>query len=294
MAPTDGTGQAQAARAGEPVLAGLRNGRRIAARYWPGDGAPLVLLHGLLDSCAGWDGLCRATARPCLAVDLPGFGGSDAPARPRISAFADAVAELLGTLDVRGCRLVGHSLGGAVAAAVAERAGERIGSLVLLAPAGFGRIALAEAASLPGVRDVTGLLLPLGLRSRAGLNLIYTAMISNGEPPEPGLLERVVDHSGELVPGARAAIAAIAAAGLSERAFHRRRVAYDGPVSVVWGDRDRLVPPAHVRGVRFALPQARCEVWRGMGHHPQRERPARLLALLDAEPTPASRAAHAA
>jgi pyruvate dehydrogenase E2 component (dihydrolipoamide acetyltransferase) len=292
MAPKDGTGQAQAARAGEPVVVALRDGRRIAARYWPGDGAPLVLLHGLLDSCEGWDGLCLATTRPCLAVDLPGFGGSDGASRPRISAFADAVVELLVRLDVRGCRLVGHSLGGAVATAVAERAADRVASLVLLAPAGFGRIALAEAASLPGVRDVTRLLLPLGLRSRAGLNWVYTAMVSNGEPPEPGLLERVVDHSGELVPGARAAVAAIAVAGVSEHAFHRRRVAYDGPVTVVWGERDRLVPPAHARGVRFALPQAECRVWRGMGHHPQRERRADLLALLDAPAaSPAARAA---
>lgn len=45
-------------------------------------------------------------------------------------------------------------LGGAVATALAELMPERVAGLVLLAPAGFGRIHLAEAVSLPGVRHV--------------------------------------------------------------------------------------------------------------------------------------------
>jgi pimeloyl-ACP methyl ester carboxylesterase len=85
----------------------------------------------------------------------------------------------------------------------------------------------------------------------------------------------------ELVPGAREATRAVVAAGLSERAFHRRRVGYGGPVTVLWGDRDRLVPPRHRDGVRTAFPHAELLLWSRMGHHPQRERPGELLALLD-------------
>ena len=278
-------------RRGEPVSVTLADRRRLTARHWPGEGAPLVLLHGLLDTCEGWQGVCGATDRPCIAVDLPGFGGSDLPSRPRISAYAEDVVALLEGLRIDGCRLVGHSLGGAVAAAVAERAGERVGSLVLLAPAGFGRIPLAEAISVPGVRNITELMLPLGLRSRLALNLAYMAMVSNGAAPEAGVLERVVSRSGELVPGARDATRAVVAAGLSERAFHRRRVAYDGPVTALWGDRDRLVPPRHRDGVRTAFPHAEVLLWARMGHHPQRERPSELLSLLDRHDAGGERAA---
>jgi pyruvate dehydrogenase E2 component (dihydrolipoamide acetyltransferase) len=266
---------------GESTSITLADGRRLSARCWRGTGTPLVLLHGLLDSCEGWASVCSASARPCIGVDLPGFGGSDLPTRPRISAYADDVVALLGALRIETCRLVGHSLGGAVATAVAERASERVGSLVLLAPAGFGRIALAEAISVPGVRNVTELILPLGLRSRFALNLAYKAMVSNGAPPEPDVLERVVSRSGALVPGAREATRAVVAAGLSEHAFYRRRVAYHGPVTAVWGDRDRLVSPRHRHGVQTAFPHATFALWTGMGHHPQRERPAELLTLLD-------------
>ena len=259
----------------------LPGGRRLGARQWPGTGTPQVLLHGLLDSSEGWDMVCGATGRPSIAVDLAGFGDSTLPSRPRISAYAEDVVLALEHLEIESCVLVGHSLGGAVAAAVAERARERVSALVLLAPAGFGRIPLAEAISIPGMRSVADALLPFGLRNRAGLRLAYMVMVSNGMPPEPGVLDRVVTRAGDLAPGARDATRAVVAAGLSERAFHRRRVAYHGPVTAVWGDRDRLVPPGHERGVRVAFPHAQCELWQRMGHHPQRERLADLVALLD-------------
>jgi pimeloyl-ACP methyl ester carboxylesterase len=81
-------------------------------------------------------------------------------------------------------------------------------------------------------------------------------------------------------PGARHATRAIAAAGLAGDALHRRAVAYGGPVEAVWGAHDQLVPVAHAAAVVRALPQARVEIWPGMGHHPQRERPGPLAALL--------------
>lgn len=73
---------------------------------------------------------------------------------------------------------------------------------------------------------------------------------------------------------------AVVRAGVSRRAFSRRVVAYAGPVFVVWGTRDRVVPLGHFDAVRRALPQAQSEIWRGMGHHPQRERPVELAALV--------------
>jgi pimeloyl-ACP methyl ester carboxylesterase len=61
----------------------LPDGRRIRARRWAGKGDPLVLLHGQLDSSEGWTEIAESSRRPSVAFDLPGFGGSDLPARPR-------------------------------------------------------------------------------------------------------------------------------------------------------------------------------------------------------------------
>lgn len=49
----------------------------------------------------------------------------------------------------------------------------------------------------------------------------------------------------------------------------------------IWGDSDHLAPASHARGVRAALAQARIEVWPGMGHHLQEERPRALADFVE-------------
>jgi pimeloyl-ACP methyl ester carboxylesterase len=259
----------------------LPDDRQITARVWAGEGTPLVLLHGVLDSSEGWSSFCRLTSRPCLAIDLSGFGDSDLPQRPSFAGYAEDVVAAIEQLVDDEFILVGHSFGGAIATAVAEQLGERVRALVLLAPAGFGRIALAELISIPGVRTAAERLMPLTLTNRATVAAVYRAMIGNGNDPAEDVIDRVLDRGGALVPGAVAATKAVVRGGTSRNAFYRRHVAYDGPVIAVWGDRDRVVPSSHARGLTRALPQAELRIWPGMGHHPQAERPRELAALAE-------------
>src|SRR4030088_2632338 len=139
----------------------LRDGRQLCVRHRDGPGGPpLVLLHGLLDSSDGWSTLCQELTGPFVAFDIPGFGYSDAPSRGVIADYARDIAEGLDILGVEHFTLVGHSLGGAIAAAVAELRPAQVQALILLAPAGFGRIYLAEAASMPGTRALIDAALP--------------------------------------------------------------------------------------------------------------------------------------
>jgi pimeloyl-ACP methyl ester carboxylesterase len=272
-----------AARSGSPIASvttlTLADGRSLCVRRWPGSGDPLVLLHGLLDSSEGWNHLADL---PCerIAFDLPGFGHSDAPARGSLAGYARDIAAGLECLGIERFNLVGHSLGGGVATALAEMMPERVGAVVLLAPVGFGRIPLAEAASLPGIRSLVRGAMPLAFSSRLAISAAYLTMVSNGLAPERAIVDRVADRGGKLVPGVREATRATADAGRARDAFHRRAVAYDGPVFAIWGDHDRLVPASHAKGVRAALPQAEVSVWSGMGHHPIRERFEDLIATI--------------
>jgi pimeloyl-ACP methyl ester carboxylesterase len=258
----------------------LGDGRGLCVRRWPGVGDPLVILHGLLDSSEGWNELCERLPSPCIAFDLPGFGYSDPPTCGSIAGYARDVAQGLTMLGIERFNLLGHSLGGAIATWLAELMPAQVGALVLLAPAGFGRIHLAELISIPGIRNIVQAALPSALTSPAAVTVAYMTMVTNGAAPDQGIVDRVVRRGGNLAEGAREATRAVVNAGRSRRAFHRRTVAYDGPVSAVWGDRDLLVPPAHREGVKAALPQARIEVWHGMGHHPVRERFDELVALV--------------
>jgi pimeloyl-ACP methyl ester carboxylesterase len=278
-APSETLGIDRMARA---MAVELPDGRRLSLECWPGDGAPLVLLHGLLDCAVGWKHLARMIARPCYAVDLPGFGDSDCPTRNRISAYAEDVQAALAALDVHDFTLVGHSLGGAVATALAERLRDDVAALVLIAPAGFGRIQLAEAIQLPGVRTLVRHGLPLALMNPVSALGVYMAVVGNGQLPDPELLARLRKNAHRCAPGAACANEAITASGRSPRAFYRRELDYHGSVLALWGDRDRLVPLAHRDGVMTAFPQAQVSVWNKMGHHPQRERPIELAQFIEA------------
>lgn len=109
---------------------------------------PVVFLHS-----AGGDGSHFADqlahlrrTRRALAVDLPGHGRS-----PHGSSFAidDVAADVMASLAARGLErfvLVGHSWGGAVAVAIAGRQPERVAGLLLLDPAGDGRLMPKEVA----------------------------------------------------------------------------------------------------------------------------------------------------
>ena len=261
----------------------LGDGRRLCVRRWPGAGAStFVFLHGLLDSSEGWSCVADRLTGPQAAFDLPGFGYSDVPPLGSIAAYVHDVAVGLEMLGIERFMLVGHSLGGAVAAALAELMPAKVDALVLFAPAGFGRIGLAEAVSIPGVRNLAEAVLPLALSNRLLVSAGYATMVSNGRAPEREIVDRVTGRARALVAGAREGTRAVVDAGRSRDAFHRRRVDYDGPVCAIWGDHDRLVPLSHRHGLRVAFPHARIDVWEGMGHDPLRERPDHVIAVLGA------------
>jgi pimeloyl-ACP methyl ester carboxylesterase len=138
---------------------------------------PVVLVHGLLDCALGWEPYAQRTSRRLVAVDLPGFGGSDPPTRPRLSAYADDVLEALDQIGVSRFIAVGHSLGGGVAAAMADRAPRRVAGLVLVAPVGFGHVPTARALAILGISHAVRIALPLALGNRIAASAIYSAVV---------------------------------------------------------------------------------------------------------------------
>jgi pimeloyl-ACP methyl ester carboxylesterase len=260
---------------GSPKNLILPDGRVLAYRQRPGCGRPLVLLHGLMDCSRGWKTFIARTHRPVFAFDLPGMGLSERPTRPQLSAYAEDLADGVDCLGITDFTLVGHSLGGAVATALAELIPGAVAALVLLAPSCFGRIAASELCSAPVVKQILRGALPLALANPLTATGIYMAM-ANGRRPDRALLGRLRSSALRTTEGVQMAVKATADAGRSQDAFFLREVAYHGPVRALWGSKDRVVSGSHAEGVLTAFPQAHITVWEGMGHHPQRERAADL------------------
>lgn len=110
---------------------------RLAARvHGPGDGAPVLALHGWLDNAASFEPLAPLLdGLRIVALDLAGHGLSDHRPPGAWYHFVDYVADVLGAADALGWErfsLLGHSLGGAVATLVAGSCPERIERLALI------------------------------------------------------------------------------------------------------------------------------------------------------------------
>jgi pimeloyl-ACP methyl ester carboxylesterase len=136
------------------------DGITMAWGYWPGQGAPVVALHGVTASYVNFVGVADALAgrRPLLALDLRGRGDTDKPVDGPfgMSQHARDVAAAMRAAGIGDAVLVGHSMGAFVAAAVAAEHPDLVRGLVLIdgglplePPPGVPREQLLDVALAP-------------------------------------------------------------------------------------------------------------------------------------------------
>lgn len=252
-----------------------------------GDGPLVALLHGIAGSSATWEDVMARLAARCsiIAPDLLGHGES---AKPRgdysLGAYANGVRDLLGALGCERGTIVGHSLGGGVAMQFAYQFPERCERLVLVSSGGLGREVhpLLRAAALPGAEAVLPWLCAAGRRSvgtlthglarfglRAGTDLeeIWRNFTSleDSEAREAFVhtVRGIIDIGGQRVSAA-----------------DRLYLAAELPTLIVWGDRDPLIPVRHAHQAHEQIPGSRLEIFRGAGHFPYRDDPARFASVV--------------
>lgn len=99
-----------------------------------GKGDVVVFIHGFCETHEIWENIQPqiSDSYRTIAIDLPGFGHSDLANRSiTIEESAQHVYDHLKHLDINECIIIGHSLGGYVALAIAEEHPEFIGGIVL-------------------------------------------------------------------------------------------------------------------------------------------------------------------
>src|ERR1700684_4042346 len=82
-----------------------------------GQGLPLVMLHGWMDSLQTFDAITKflSTKYRIVRLDLPGFGASELPSKPWfVGGYATFVADFCKKLNIEPVAFVGHSLGGRI------------------------------------------------------------------------------------------------------------------------------------------------------------------------------------
>jgi pimeloyl-ACP methyl ester carboxylesterase len=246
-----------------------------------GHGPAVVLLHGLAASIYTWADVIPALAsdHDVVAVDLPGFGGSDIPDDLSPSIHPDTVIALMDRLGISRATLVGNSLGGAVAVVLAARHPERVRRLVLIDSAGFNLDPSRRPLILRLLRfgPVAAALDALPIRRRVVTAALRQVFYERARVTP----EKVEEYLAPLArPGATEAIRSLlvrqTALGLPALVAEVRV-----PTLIVWGRNDRWIPAADADRFASAIPAARKVVLEECGHVPQEERPAELVHLLE-------------
>ncbi len=232
----------------------------------------LFLIHGFGESLFTWRAMVDPLAAHyrVVAIDLPGFGGSG---KPNVPYFVDSMTARLDRFLDRWIEgpviVVGHSMGGQLAASLALHRPDRVAAAVLIAPAGYG-LGLAGIADTISPEKATAI----------GWYLASRAMLLPehdeewlGEPDSAAAYSLMTD------PNYRRATTRI----LDDFDFRSLRTKFPDirqPVLLIWGTLDPVIPYQLADSVKALLPCGRLASLTGAFHRPQVETPDTVTSLV--------------
>ncbi len=258
----------------------LQGGELEVVERGPRSASPIVLVHCFSCAINYWNGMIPILARThrVIAVDLLGHGGSEKPTSGyTVPNQADLVAEALDKLDVRNAVVVGHSLGGGVAVALAERSPQLVRKVMII-DTGTGRDhgslgLIAKLGFEPVIGEFFWRVKP-DFAVRKGLEVAFA----------PGF-----DVPGEFVEDVNRMTYSSyhdSPEGLDDYTQEEpldQRVRESGqPLLVIMGAEEQIIddPAERLAEYRATVPGAQTKLIADVGHSPNVEKPAETAALL--------------
>ncbi len=214
-----------------------------------GQGTPVVLLHGLFGAAQNWGTVQSALAASArvVALDLRNHGASPHEAAMDYRAMAADVAETMAALGIPRAAVLGHSMGGKAAMALALTEPARVARLVVvdIAPRRYGPANRAIAAALQALP------LPPNLTRKAA-HAVLAASIA-----DPGMRAFLLQNLRfEAVPRWRNGLDEIAAEMAAIEEFPDFDATYPGPVGIIRGSRSDYVTEEDLAAMRALFPAA--------------------------------------
>jgi pyruvate dehydrogenase E2 component (dihydrolipoamide acetyltransferase) len=241
------------------------------ARRGPEAGTPVLFIHGFGGDLNNWLFNLDAVAErhPAIALDLPAHGQSTVKlAGATLEAQAAFVGRFMAAIGVPSAHLVGHSMGGGIAAQLAVDAPDKVASLALIDSAGFGEEVNAAYTDGFVKADSRRELKPVAELLFADPALVSRQMLDDLLKYKrlDGVTEALDTLGSQLFGGGR------------QRELPGRDLGGFGkPVLAIWGSEDRVIPSRHAQ----AAPKgAKVALLDGAGHMPQMEKANDVNALL--------------
>ena len=240
-----------------------------------GQGAPVVLLHGLFGSVRNFGAVQKslAAANRVIALDLRNHGVSPHAPVGGYEAMAADVLETLAALDALPAVLIGHSMGGKVAMRAALGRPNDVTGLVVAD--------ISPVTYPPHLRPVVSAL--AGLELAPGLTRAQADAALAAAAPDDGMRGFLLQN---LVLGARPAwrigLAEIVAGMPEIEAWSVTGQTYAGPTLFIAGERSNYIQPGHRPLIRAEFPAARFVTLKDAGHWLLADNPAGFLGVLEA------------
>ena len=271
----------------------LPDGEMQIVEHGPRRASPIVLVHCFTCAINWWDGMIPRLEEDhrVIAVDIRGHGGSEKPTSGySIPDQADFVAEALARLGVHGAEVVGHSLGGSIVTALAERSPQLVERVVIVdTPPTHekGDLGLlAKAVFVPVIGEALWRIKP-DFATRKGLEVAFA--------PGFDVPDEFVDDVNDMTYSAYNRSARDSEDYSKEEGLDARMKATGKPLMVIMGAEEQIIdePAARLAEYRRTYPGTETHLIAGSGHSPNVERPALTAALVlafDRQKTPAKRA----
>jgi pimeloyl-ACP methyl ester carboxylesterase len=269
-------------RAKEVVVDSTGFGRVRVHYREVGAGPPLLLIHGLMTTSYSWRYVFDDLARDfcVIAPDLPGCGRSEKPdARYSGDALARFILELQKTVGIRGCKVVGNSMGGYLCMRAALLDGTAMARLVNIhspGPSGARYVALHTALSVPPLRSILSWWVRRAPRKWAHKNVHYydeslKSLEEAGEYGDPlGTPEGAAAFIRYLWHTFRPAELREFMRLIAEKPFPI-------PLLLLYSRRDPLVPPSVGPALKAAVPDAELRWLEDTSHFAHVDTPEQVL-----------------
>jgi pimeloyl-ACP methyl ester carboxylesterase len=258
----------------------LPDGKLEVVERGPRAGSPIVLVHCFACAIDYWNRMMPLLAREhrVLAVDLLGHGGSEKPTSGyTVTHQADLVAQAMAQLGIRDAEVVGHSLGGAVAVALAQQAPPLVDRVFVVdTPPTHEDGDLGLVAKL-GFTPVIGELFWRFKPDAAVKKGLEVAFTPGFEVPDE-FVENVKRMTYSSYDGSPAGFDDYT----REETLDRRMREAGKPLMVIMGAEEQIVdePAKRLAEYRATVPGARTRLIAGAGHSPNVEKPAETAALV--------------
>ena len=245
-----------------------------------GKGPPLLFLHGLGGSWKDWGSNLESLgqAHHVIALDFPGFGGSDKPDRDySIEWLTDVVQNFLENRKVKRVAVIGHSMGAVVAINLASRPQGPVEKLVVSDAVGIGEKEDFLAYALTKLITGESAWKPLEDALRSELKTMIADFIRTQKPKTSkeflASLPKIPFIDKSLVPMTPAVQMAASIIDFDARS---KLSSICQPTLILWGAKDPVAPPKDAHILEKEIPHAILKIFPETGHSPMQEQPARF------------------